>query len=811
MTKRDRIISRAAAAALAFGLAASGGSALAQQAPANPDPNKNPAPVTEQAQTPKAPVVIPPAANTNNHEIVTTWSPTVDPINPLGSHVPLNTDILIAMIAGLGILSAAAGAYGARKGVKGSWLRAGAGGIIALALLNPEILREDREKLPTVVLKVVDRSASNQLDGRDKTTQAASDALDKSLSALPGVEVRTIDITGTNKDGAALDGTNPFTAVNNLTDLPRDQLGAVIMLTDGQIHDVPVATDALGKGVPLHVLVSGRENEVDRRIVVDSAPHFGLVNKKQDITFHVEDQGAKGPSAPVTVTVSSEGHILSTQQVTPGQPVKMTVDIPHAGPNIIEFKTEPLKGELTPVNNQTVATIEGIREQLNVMLITGKPNPDTRLFREMIRSNPDDNLIHFMIQRLPTQLDDTPDSEMALAPFPFDEVFEDKLSKFNLIIFDNFDDQGVVLADYLENISKFVKNGGAVLVVAGDEFDGPNSLKNTPLGAILPVQPGAQADKGDFTPQLTDLGRRHPVTRDLDPSGDKQPHWGPWSLLTETGQPTGEVVMEGPNKKPLLVLANVGKGRVAVLASSSLNLWKNGYQGSGEYAGGPYGEIIRNISGWLMKDPALEEEALRMAQQDGKLVIERQTVEEKTTPITIHTPSGQTMTIDPVQVGPGLWRATEPLNELGLYKAEQGGKHPVSTFINIGPVNPKEFVNTISSTEIVRNFTRGTGGSVSRMGETPQTLKLPRIEQLDAKQAANGAAGPDWIGIHMRDASNLKDTNRTPIIPPWLALVMAVGLYAGARWREGELGSPFRKKEPAPDTGASPPTPKSEP
>jgi hypothetical protein len=423
----------------------------------------------------------------------------------------------------------------------------------------------------------------------------------------------------------------------------------------------------------------------------------------------------------------------------------------------------------------------------------------------MIRSNPDDNLIHFMIQRLPTQLDDTPDSEMALAPFPFDEVFEDKLGKFNLIIFDNFDDQGVVLADYLENITKFVKKGGAVLVVAGDEFNGPNSLKNTPLGPILPVEPGTQTYKGDYTPQLSDLGRRHPVTRDLDPSGDKQPHWGPWMTLTEVGKVSGEVVMEGPNKKPLLVLGKAGEGRVAVLLSSNLNLWKNGYQGNGNYAGGPYDQAIQKMVGYLMKDPALEEEALRMTQQDGKLIVERQTIEEKTTPITIHTPSGQTMTVEPVQVGPGLWRATEPLNELGLYKAEQGGKHPVSSFINIGPANPKEFVNTISSTEIIKNFVSGTGGSVARVGETPQTLKLPRVEQLDAKQTANGAAGPDWIGVHMRDASNLKDTNRTPFIPPWLALVMAVGLYAGARWREGELGSPFGKKTPAPDTGPSPP------
>lgn len=808
MTKRDRIISRAAAAALAFGLAASGSVAFAQQAPANPDPTKNPVPVTQQAPAQKAPITIPAAANSNNHEIVTTWSPAIDPINPLGSRAPLDTNVLIGLIAGLGILSAAAGAYGARKGVKGSWLRAGAGGVIALALLNPEILREDREKLPTVVLKVVDRSASNQLDGRDKTTQAASDALDKTLSALPGVEVRTIDVTGTNKDGVALDGTNPFTAVGNITDLPRDQLGAVILLTDGQVHDIPGAADALGKGVPLHVLVTGRENEVDRRIVVDSAPRFGLVNKKQDITFHVEDQGAKGESPPVRVTVSSEGKVLSTQQVTPGQPVKMTVDIPHAGPNIIEFKTEPLNGELTPVNNQTVTTIEGVREQLNVMLITGKPNPDTRLFREMIRSDPDDNLIHFMIQRLPTQLDNTPDSEMALAPFPFDEVFEDKLGKFNLIIFDNFDDQGIVLADYLENITKFVKNGGAVLVVAGDEFTGPNSLKNTPLNAILPVQPGAQAIKGDFTPQISELGRRHPVTRDLDESGDKQPHWGPWSLLTETGQINGQVVMEGPNKKPLLILGKEGKGRVAVLASNSLHLWKNGYQGNGEYAGGPYPKLIQQVSRWLMKDPSLEEEALRMSQQDGKLVIERQTIEEKTTPITLHTPSGQTLTVNPDSAGPGLWRAIVPVNELGLYSAEQGGKHPVSSFINIGPTNPKEFVNTVSSTEIVRSFVTGTGGNVSRAGDAPATLKLPRVEQLDNEQAARGMSGQDWLGVHMRDASNLKDTNRTPIIPPWLALVMAVGLYAGARWREGELGSPFRRNTPTPDVG---PSPKNEP
>jgi hypothetical protein len=786
MTLRNQFMTKTmAATALALGL--SGGVALAQ------------APQSPAQSQPKA-TQITPANNNNKGQLVTTWSPVVDPINPLGSHVPLDEKTLLFMIAGLGLLTVGAGAYASKRGVKGAWLRAGAGGLIALTLLNPEILREDREKLPTLVLKVVDKTESNKLDNRAQTTAAMSDALDKSLANVKGIEVRTIEVSGV-QDGAAVDGTNPFTAIRGLTDIPRDQLGAVIMLTDGQVHDIPAAPDALGKGVPLQVLVSGQQNERDRRIVIDSAPYFGLVNKKQDVVFHVQDQGVPaGTSGPVRVTITSEGKQLSTQTVTPGQSVKMSVDIPHAGPNIIEFRTEPLKGELTEVNNQAVATIEGIRDQLNVMLISGAPNPDTRVFRDLLKSDPDGNLIHFMIQRLPTQLDSTPDSEMALAPFPSDEVFADKLNKFNLIIFDHFDDQGVLLADYLQNIAEFVKKGGAVLVVAGDEYTGPNSLFNTALGPVLPVTPGAQADKGFFTPQITDLGKRHPVTRDLDPSAGGQPSWGPWALQVEAGKTSGEVVMTGPDKKPLLILNQEGKGRVAVLMSNSLHLWKDGFQG-----GGPYAELVERISHWLMKDPALEEEALRMSAQDGKLVIERQTVDEKTTPITVHTPSGRIVTATPEAVSPGLWRATIPTDELGLYSAEQGGKHPVSSFINIGPVNPKEFVNTLSTLDLLKPFTDGTGGRIDRMTDAPGHLNVPRIEQVDDKAAANGLSGADWIGIHMRDASNLKDTNRIPIIPPWVALLVGLGLYAGARYREGDHTKPLFGKKAAPgkDDGPS--------
>ena len=152
-----------------------------------------------------------------------------------------------------------------------------------------------------------------------------------------------------------------------------------------------------------------------------------------------------------------------------------------------------------------------------------------------------------------------------------------------------------------------MRDGGAVLVAAGPDYASPTSIWRTPLDAVLPAEPTGDVTDHGFRPALTELGKRHPVTRDLEGSDSNPPHWSQWFRIVDTRNTTGTAVMQGPDHKPLLVLSHEGEGRVALLLSDQLWLWARGFEG-----GGPHLDLLRRLSHWLMKEPDLEEEALRL-------------------------------------------------------------------------------------------------------------------------------------------------------------------------------------------------------
>ncbi|MGZ9097668.1 MAG: hypothetical protein ACXW30_05165 [Micavibrio sp.] len=769
MKNRNALVSKMAAAALAFSLA-QGSAVWAQEAPQTDSTNSA-------------------SATTSQTALVSNWSVAVDPLIPLG------------MIAGLGSLYAAFCLLAASRRMRGSWLRATAGGVLVLTMVNPEILHEDREKLQTEVVVVVDKSASQTIGGRDVTTQAAYDQVIRQLSQIKGVNIRTVEIDSA-KDGVPVDGSNLFNGLEaSLSDVPRERLGAVIMLTDGQVHDIPADLNMLGGNTPLHVLLSGKEGETDRRVVIEQAPRYGLVDKGQTIKFRVVDDGAiPSPDGKVNVVISSEGRVLETRRVTPGQAVEVDLDLPRTGPNIVEVSAEKLDGELTTVNNRAAVTIEGIRESMNVLLVTGTPDASTRMWRDLIKSDPDSNLVHFTIMRPPEKQDNTPLKDLSLIPVPTHELFSEKLDKFDLVIFDHYAYDGLLPAAYLNNVARYVQEGGALLVVSGPDYAGNGSLYQTPLASVLPAAPTGTVTESPYTPQLTTPGQRHPVTRNLNESG--APQWGRWTRLIDVTQPKGSVLMQGAQSKPLLILNRQDQGRVAMLMSDSAWLWARGYEG-----GGPHAALLQNISHWLTKSPALEEESLTITNKDGQLIVEQQTMADQSTPVTVRTPSGNTITVTPQEFSPGKWRATLPATELGLYSAEQGGRHAGSAFTNVGPGSPKEFINTLSTPDLLKPLVDAGQGGITRFVDPSGKVVIPRIEGRTTAQAGEGLRGADWMGVRMSEADVLKGVNGSPLIPGWAGFLMIVGLLAGAWYRESEsnlLQKGFwNKKTPQPKDGPS--------
>jgi hypothetical protein len=652
---------------------------------------------------------------------------------------------------------------------RGATIRSLALAMMVLALANPSFTREDREPLSSVVAVVVDKSPSQNFGDRLKQTEAARAMLAERLGRIAGLDVRFVEAG--EADGET-DGTRLFSALNaTFADVPPDRIAGAILITDGRVHDVPAEVAALGFNAPVHALVTGKPDERDRRVVLVTTPRFGIVGQAQTIVYRVEDKG--GPGAPAEVTIRRDGEVLDRRSVNPGNTVNAQIPIPHAGANIVEIEASALPDELTTVNNRAVVSIDGVRDKLRVLLVSGEPHAGERSWRNLLKSDAAVDLVHFTILRPPEKQDGTPINELSLIAFPTRELFQQKIKDFHLIIFDRYARQGVLPVIYFDNIARYVREGGAVLVAAGPDYASPTSIWRTPLEAILPAEPSGKTVEQPYRAGLTDAGRRHPVTRGLNGAETNPPHWSRWFRLVDTRAANGTVIMDGPEKKPLLVLAREGDGRVGLLLSDHIWLWARGYEG-----GGPHLDLMRRLSHWLMKQPDLEEEALRLIVRGRDLVVERQTMADSVGEVTLTLPSGTTRTIA-LQAGePGLWQGSVRATELGLWRATDG---KLNALVNVGPPNPREFAEVTSTTEVLNPFVAQTGGEARRISDA-SGVTLPRVV---AMRSSDTYRGDDWIGLKMRDASVVRGIGVLPMFAGLLGLLLLVGALAATWAREG--------------------------
>ena len=653
---------------------------------------------------------------------------------------------------------------------RGAWLRALALALILAALANPSLTREDREPLSSVAVLLVDKSASQNFGDRAAQTEAARAELTDRLQHIPGLELRTIEAANGDTD---TEGTQLFSALSSaLADVPSERIAGAILLTDGRVHDVPANASALGFTAPVHALVTGHPSERDRRVVLLSAPRFGIVGQEQKISFRVEDIGV--PSGTVEIKINKDGEFFERRVARSGETVEIEVPIEHAGQNIVEIEAAPLAGELTPLNNRAVVPIDGVRDKLRVLLVSGEPHVGERTWRNLLKSDANVDLVHFTILRPPEKQDGTPINELSLIAFPTRELFQQKINEFQLIIFDRYARQGVLPLIYFDNITRYVRDGGAVLIAAGPDYASPTSLWRTPLEPILPAEPNGQVTEAAFRPELSALGRRHPVTRGLEGANANPPHWSHWFRLVDTTSVNGMTVMQGPDEKPALVLSRYGEGRVALLLSDQIWLWARGYEG-----GGPHIDLLRRLSHWLMKQPDLEEEALRLTARGRDLVVQRQTMGETVGPVTLTAPSGATQEVTLDASEPGVWRKSVPVREHGVWRASDG---KLTALVNVGPANPREFADVTSTTEVLAPLAEATGGVARRLADAGAALDMPRVV---AVRSSDRFAGDGWIGLKMREASVVRGVGVLPMFAGLLGVILLIGSLAATWAREG--------------------------
>jgi uncharacterized membrane protein len=688
---------------------------------------------------------------------------------------------LLGVLAGLCVVALAAAAFVRARGTVWRFFAFAA---LLLWLSGPRIVEETRETLPDIALLAVDQSASMTVGNRAALAAAAQARIEAMARDLPDLELRSVTVPEQGSEGTRL-----FAAIDRaMADIPRARLAGVIALSDGQVHDAPAAWPY--EGAPLHIVLPGKGEEVDRRVRIIEAPSYGIVGKSVTIRMAVEDLGTARNGltmfGAVGLTIRRDGEAPRTERVPIGLEHQIDLPITRGGTTVVELAADPLPGEISQVNNRAVVEINGVRDRLRVLLVSGEPHAGERTWRRLLKADPAVDLVHFTILRPPEKDDMTPLNELALIAFPVRELFQVKLKEFDLIIFDRFQNRGVLPPQYLRNIADYVRGGGALLMSVGPEFAGATSLAATPLGAVLPARPapfGAVVDD-KFRPGVTPLGSRHPVTQglaDWKPAGIAPPAggpaWGSWYRRIAATDLKGDVLMDAPDPAapggtaPLLVLEHVDEGRAALLLSDQIWLWSRGHEG-----GGPQAELLKRIAHWLMKEPELEESALTARVDKGVLTVERRFTEE-TPPaqVTVTDPDGKAAPVTLRPVRPGRAVATMPATVPGVWQASDG---QLRAFAAAGAANPPELADLRATATTLAPLIRASGGSVHWLDPSG----APSLRRVEPGREASGSS---WIGLTRRHDHLVTGIAATPLLPSWLALPLILGLALLAWRREG--------------------------
>lgn len=680
---------------------------------------------------------------------------------------PLIPEPLIWGMAAAALVMLALSAFFYRRGV--FWRMLCAAGFIII-LLNPSIIEEDRKPVTDVVAVVVDRSPSQQNGQRTARADAALAWTEEQLGKFSGLDVRTIEAPATRD--TLVSETRLFESLDQvMSDVPAKRRAGVIFITDGQIHDVPASEERLLDYGPVHALLTGEKEERDRQIVILEAPAYGIVGETVTVRYRIEDtKNIDEEFATVVTRINNENPQMDLVPV--GEEKTLTVTIGHAGQNVVDLEASPLENEITLANNRTPLIINGVRDRLRVLLVSGQPHAGGRTWRNLLTADPGVDLVHFTILREPNKLDATPQNELSLIAFPFRELFELKLYDFDLIIFDRYRLNRILPNYYFANIAKYVKEGGALLEASGPSFATADSVYTTALKDVLPAYPTGQIFQQSFKPEISELGHRHPVTQDLKwiSQQDESAGWGSWLRQIAVQPLSGNVLMTGANSQPLLILDRVGEGRVAQLASDQIWLWSRGFEG-----GGPQAELLRRLAHWLMKEPELEENALDVRVEGQSIIIMRRSLKEDTLSATLTTPDGKDHKIELTPTSEGYLRGEFKGEQLGIYTINDDEQ---KRFAIIGDLNPPELRGVVSTPDIIEPAASASKGSTHWLEEnaTPDIRLLPQGRDF---------GGVNWLGLRKNMSYTVTGVKDHPFMPPWLYALGMLTLLVAAWWFEG--------------------------
>ena len=676
-------------------------------------------------------------------------------MNSLNFYPLININFLIALM----VLSLIVIFIGFKLKAPGNIFRAMLLCLIILSISNPTIISENRENIPDTVAVVLDLSPSQDINNRKDIAQKTYNNIKNELEKINNLDVRLKTINGER-------GSKIFEPLNSMIgDVPAERLAGAIIITDGQISDAPTLLDNFNFKSPINVLLTGNKEEKDRRLIIESSPRFGIVGEEINIDIKVEDISASSPNALVSINMNDE--IEQSRSIPIGEIVTITMPLERAGITSLNIEVEAGKEELTLQNNKAVVEINAIRERLKVMLVSGEPNMGLRSWRNLLNSDPSVDLIHFTILRPPNKQDLTPVGELSLIPFPSRELFQANLNDFDLIIFDQYHLRGILPQFYLKNVVEYVVNGGALLDASGPSYAGPYSLSLSPLQNILPTEPTGDVVLQEFIPIMTNYGERHPVTANLKDNISN--NWGPWYRMVEGITIAGDVLLEGPEARPLLVLNRVGQGRVAQILSDQSWVWTK--PGSNK---GPQADLLRRLVHWLMKEPELEENELSARIDNNTILITKNSLILDNKPIISISPDNTKKEIILEDIGKGKQIGKILSPQEGTWKFSSGNS---KITLIVGNSNASEYLDVRTTDNIVEPIVEFTSGSINWVNNE----NLPKIRHLPKSKLVENN---DHIKLVKNEKYFVKSLQQSTLTPWYLILVLSLFLLFLAWYRE---------------------------
>lgn len=628
-------------------------------------------------------------------------------------------------------------------------LRAALGLAALLLLANPVQRIEQRERQRDVAVAVVDRSRSMTVNGGAAHADRALAALRR---AAPDLDWRVVEARPEPGQATRL----LPTLDRALREIPAERLAGALLITDGIVRDAPDA-GLLPLERPLHLLLAGRPDVRDRRLIVTRVPPYSVVGRPAAITVRIDD----GPDGDGTARLEwlVNGVAQPARDVPVGETVTLPVPVERRGDVEVALSAAPLGGgEATLVNNRALVRLNGVRDRLRVLLVSGVPYLGGRVWRDTLKSDPNIDLVHFTILRLPSSYDPTPSEQLALIPFPVEELFEQQLGRFDLVILDRFGLTELLSPDYFGRLTGFVREGGGMLVVAGDEYAEPGGLPDTFLHEILPALPAGPVVTRRFTPELSGVGRRHPVTATL------RAPWGAWGEQADVRQSRAQILMTGIDGRPLLMLDRQGKGRIGLLASTNVWWWARAVEGDG-----PRDELLRRTVHWLMQEPDLAEDRLDLSARNRTLAIVARGVNPPAS-VQLTGPDGATRIVPlPTRGDVNAAEVTVPAD--GLYRADANG---LRRFVLAGDVAELSEVRPREAP--LAALAEASGGGSYQLSES-----MPDVRRTRPGERQQGGG---WLGLVRNEGGRLVGVREKPLLPPWAAWGLLTALLALAWWRE---------------------------